>query len=442
MASPYAIKGLGQLEKRGPNKWRIRVSLGKDPVTGKYVRSPSRTVEGTKADAIEALVEYKEEIKAGVDPRKTKVKVRSYAWSFHVSRKLEFNSPLSFEREEYQINDIIRWFGDCYVSELDTFTIRTTYAHIRKHQLMSEDALFKMHQKLSQMMKEAVWDQMAPRNPCDPIKMSRPEGKERESLSVEDASKLDRLLFTTPVIAERCAVMIALHTGIRRGEILGLAWKRIDFENNCMHVIYQYARDKKPRKTKSKKRLVGRYVSFDDDMKAYLLVWKQLQARLFEEHNARCVKEHRSYGPNGKLVQDGDTPVITNARGGYYDPNVFSRWFRNFCVENDFGKFTKVEKRRDGRGILRTHKTGYVGLKLHELRHTQSSLLSEEGVDMVTVMNRLGHKDLKTTMGYTHRANRDDIEASRLMGELLASGESRADQLRALYPDIEPSRAA
>ncbi len=442
MASPYTIKGLGQLEKRGPNKWRIRVSLGKDPVTGKYVRSPSRTIEGTKADAIEALVEYKDEIRGGVDPRKTKAKVKSYAWNFHVSRELEFNSPLSYEREEYQIKDIIRWFGDYYVSELDTFAIRAVYAHIREYGLMSEDALFKMHQKLSQMMKEAVWDQVAPRNPCDPIKMSKPDGKERESLSAEDASRLDRLLFTTAVIAEKCAVMIALHTGIRRGEILGLTWKHVDFEHDRIYVLYQYARDKKPRRTKSKKRLIGRYESFDENMRAYLLVWKRLQAQIFEEYNAACVSAHHAYGPNGRLVQGGDTPVVTNGHGGYYDPNIFSRWFRNFCVDNGFGTFTKVEKRRDGRGVMRTHKTGYVGLKLHELRHTQSSLLSDEGVDAVTIKDRLGHEDLKTTMGYTHKSGRDDVEASRIMGDLLSSGESRTDQLMALYPNIELQEAA
>ena len=442
MASPYTIKGLGQLEKRGPKTWRIRVALGKDPVTGKYLRSPSRTIHGTKADAIEALIAYKEEIKGGVDPKKAKAKVKSYAWNFHVSRELEFNSPLSFERETYEIKNIMRFFGDYYVSELDTMTIRMVYANIKSEALLSEDALHKMHLKLSQMMKYAVWEGDASRNPCDPIKMVRPEGEERSNLSIQEASRLDSLLFTTAIIAEKCAVMIALHTGIRRGEILGLTWKRIDFENNCMYVIYQYARDKKPRRTKSRKKLCGRYVSFDDDMKAYLLVWKELQARLFEEYNAYCIEKHHAYGPNGKLEQTGDTPIITNRHGGYYDPNIFSRWFRNFCVENGFGEFTKVEKKRDSRGILRTHKTGYVGLKLHELRHTQTSLLSDEGIDLVTVMHRLGHKDIQTTMGYLHRATQDDVEASKLMGELLSSGESRAEQLMALYPTIELPKAA
>lgn len=437
MANSYTIKGLGQLEKRGHNKWRIRLSLGYDPMQKKYIRSPSRTVDGTKADAIEALIEYKEEIKGGLDPKKAKTTIKDYAWNFHVSRAGEFNSPLSHDREKYQIRHIIQWFGNYYVADLDTYTIRSIYAYIRENRLMSEHSLFKMHQKLSQMMKWAVWDQIAPRNPCEPIRMIKPEGKERGSLSVADAAKLDELLFSEPITSESCAVLIALHTGIRRGEIMALSWKRIDFENNYMHILYQYTHDKKLRKTKCRKSLEGRYVSFDDELKAYLIAWKQLQAKAFDEYNARCLSEHGAYGPNGKLVQSEDTPVITNRDGGIYDPDIFSRWFRDFCVKNEFGHYAEVRETRDAKGILRYHKTGYVGLKFHELRHTQSSLLSEEGIDLVTVMHRLGHKDIKTTLGYTHRPSRDDVDASRLMGELLSGGKSRIEQLKASYPSIE-----
>ena len=436
MTTTYTIQGTGQLEKRGPRKWRIRVSLGYDPEQEKYVRSPSRTIEGTKADAIEALIAYKEELRSGVDPKKTKTKIKEYAWTFHVSRKNEFNSPLAFDREKYEIRDIIKFFGEFYVSELDTHQIRKTYADIRENRLLSENALFKMHQKLTQMMKFAIWDRLTDRNPCDPIRMIKPDSEERESLTIKEAIRLDRIIFTTAITAMMCVVMLALHTGLRRGEILGLTWKRIDFEHNCMFILYQYAKDKELRKTKSKKKLEGRWVSFDEKARTYLLLWKKIQARLFEEYNEECMAKFHSYGPNGKLVQTEDTPVITNKHGGYQDPDCFNRWFRNFCVKHRFGKFTEETKKRDGKGVMRTYKRGYEGLCLHMLRHTQSSLLSEEDVDLLTIMNRLGHKDLRTTLGYTHRPKQDDIEASNLMGEILSSGESREDQLSVLYPDL------
>ena len=50
MSGRSSLSGIGSIEKAGKkNTWRIRVSLGKDPVTGKYRKSPSRTVHGTKS---------------------------------------------------------------------------------------------------------------------------------------------------------------------------------------------------------------------------------------------------------------------------------------------------------------------------------------------------------------------------------------------------------
>ena len=65
------IRGMGSIEKLDRYRWRVRVSLGKDPVTGKYLRSPSITVHGTKTDAINALQEYRWQLSSGEAPRNT-----------------------------------------------------------------------------------------------------------------------------------------------------------------------------------------------------------------------------------------------------------------------------------------------------------------------------------------------------------------------------------
>ena len=63
MSGRSSLSGIGSVEKTGrKNTWRIRVALGKDPVTGKYRKSPSRTVHGTKSEATKALMEYRAEI--------------------------------------------------------------------------------------------------------------------------------------------------------------------------------------------------------------------------------------------------------------------------------------------------------------------------------------------------------------------------------------------
>ena len=57
----------GSKEKLGPRKWRIRISLGKDTVTGKYMRSPSRIVYGNKKDADQALADLRAELQHEID---------------------------------------------------------------------------------------------------------------------------------------------------------------------------------------------------------------------------------------------------------------------------------------------------------------------------------------------------------------------------------------
>ena len=69
----------------------------------------------------------------------------------------------------------------------------------------------------------------------------------------------------------RVAVWLALATGVRRGEALGLTWRYVDFENRRIYIKYQYTRDKKLRETKNKR---SRWIAVDDGTVAYLRTWR------------------------------------------------------------------------------------------------------------------------------------------------------------------------
>lgn len=77
----------GQKEKIGPRKWRIRVSLGKDPQTGKYRRSKSRIVIGNSKDADAALAAYRAELQAALDSPDSGITFREYAEGLHEARE-------------------------------------------------------------------------------------------------------------------------------------------------------------------------------------------------------------------------------------------------------------------------------------------------------------------------------------------------------------------
>lgn len=74
----------------------------------------------------------------------------------------------------------------------------------------------------------------------------------------------------------------------------------------------------------------------------------------------------------------------------------------------------------DSRGIPRIKRTDYEGLKLHDLRHTQATLLISNGADIKTVQNRLGHSMAAPTMDiYAHAIEQNDRKAADEIGELL-----------------------
>ena len=96
-------------------------------------------------------------------------------------------------------------------------------------------------------------------------------------------------------------------------------------------------------------------------------------------------------------VEQGDlTPVCCNGFGNLYDYNMFWRQFKEFKEE-----------------------AGFPDLVLHELRHTQASLLLGNGVDVKTVQKRLGHARASITLDtYAHAIPENDKKAAELVGDL------------------------
>ena len=128
------VRGMGSIEKLDRYRWRVRVPLGKDPVTGKYLRSPSITVHGTKTDAINALQEYRWQLSSGEAPARKGLipTVGEHAQQFHDQREGTLGSPLTYKREGQTICRIKQYFGDYDLVDLTPAVLRATYTQLRK----------------------------------------------------------------------------------------------------------------------------------------------------------------------------------------------------------------------------------------------------------------------------------------------------------------------
>ena len=104
------------------------------------------------------------------------------------------------------------------------------------------------------------------------------------------------------------------------------------------------------------------------------------------------------------IRQTPETPVCCSTTGGFINISNFERWWRSF---------------RDG--------NGFEGLRFHELRHTQATLLLGSGVDVKTVQARLGHADASITLNwYAHAMPGNDRQAADLLAAIMEHPEKAA----------------
>lgn len=183
------------------------------------------------------------------------------------------------------------------------------------------------------------------------------------------------------------AVRIGLATGARLSEVLALQWRCVDLESGQVSICRAL---KKDGALKEPKTAAGtRTASVDRKTVGHLARWK-----------ARQAAELAKFG----IRQTPETPVCCSATGGFINISNFERWWRSF---------------RDG--------NGFEGLRFHELRHTQATLLLGSGVDVKTVQARLGHADASITLNwYAHAMPGNDRQAADLLAAIMEHPEKAA----------------
>lgn len=122
--------------------------------------------------------------------------------------------------------------------------------------------------------------------------------------------------------------MLMLDTDMRRAEALGMTWSDVSVENRSILIEQQFAADRSVRSPKSKKSV--RRISISETLTSYLEFWKKEQAREMEAFGLEQVK-------GTPLVHSFERTKDRHPQVNFMDLNGFSRWFRNFSVENGFG---------------------------------------------------------------------------------------------------------
>jgi integrase len=426
MYQRFRISGEGTIERRSKNTYRIRFSLGRDHLTGKYRYSPWRTVRGAKCDARRALEEYRREIEGGLRIDLRNITFGEYAHVFLSNR--ENSGTLAkgtIETDRSLLKALDAYLGTIRIVDIDTMILINIIARMKNEDQRGEKVIHDLVTKIKQIMREAMLDGIIIRNPCDRIKTPKEPKAQRNSLKDYEAGRLLQILDASCLDRNVIAVYIGLASGMRRGEVLGLTWGDVDFYGQAINVTHTVDRWKI---RKAPKGTVGsRRIAIDEHTLSRLKAWKPIQAEMLIKQG---------------IAQQDTTPVCANSTGGICEMTCFYNWFTNFCVDNGFGNYVDEDgnvlpKRRldahglsvdeNGRRYSRSNKRprvkkSYQGLKFHELRHTHATLLIANKVDIKTVQERLGHARASTTLDiYVHADDERDRQAANLFSSSIIS---------------------
>ena len=220
-----------------------------------------------------------------------------------------------------------------------------------------------VHTTLHKALKDAVADGLVPRNVTEGIKPPRPKKKEITPLNPEQARAF---LATAQGDRFEALYVLAVHCGLREGELLGLRWDDLDLETGTLQV----------RRTLSETRK-GPVFELPKNGKGRSIKLTKSASEALRGHLERQLGEIDSSGDEYR-----DQGLVFPSQKGT-PMNASNLTGRNF------------------KPILK--RAGLPGIRLHDLRHTCATLMLCEGVHVKLVQELLGHATISITLDtYSH----------------------------------------
>jgi integrase len=389
----------GHLEKRGKKSWNIIIETGRDPSTGKRKRL-KKIFHGRGKDAEKEMARLLIQIEQGlfVEPTKMSFGVYLNNWLADAKNKLAPKTYLRYK--EIVDNNIIQELGQINIEKLKPLHLQTYYNKMIESGRMdgagglSTTTVLQHHRIIHKALEMSVKLQILTRNVADAVEPPKKVKQEIRPLSSEQVRVMLEAAEGTPFLPQ---IAIAVLTGMRRGEIYGLRWCDINFEEGTITVnrAAQYTKEKgvfyKEPKTKRSRRTIAVSQYVMDVLKAFK------------------VKQNRNRLSHGEEYHDREDLVFTQSDGRPQHPDSISSWFPRFVrgIHIHSACNNRIEKvdycPSCDKKISRDDVTKLRQINFHALRHTHASLLLKSGESLKLICDRLGHGSIGITADtYTH----------------------------------------
>jgi len=368
--------GDGGIDERGEGRWRLRWRA--------EGRRHTKTFHGSLTEARKELRRLLKSADDGQHVAPAATTIADYLRSW-----LDTDTGISPKtRERYQQlaeRQVIPHLGKIAMQKLRPSDVAGWHSTLLATGLAAR-TVGHAHRVLHRGLERAVVLEIVNRNVAHVVRPPKVEAAEVKILSPEQVSEVRSKLAGHPLSP---IVELALGTGMRRGELCGLAWGALDLDAATVRIERSLEETAgglrlKPPKTKHGHRTISLLPA-----------------------TVAALREHQRAQLEQRLLLGLGRPTP--------DDYVFP-----LCADGAFTPYPPDKLSRDWGNVVRDRKLPKI--MFHALRHTHASALIAGGLDTVAVSRRLGHGSPAITLGvYAHLFNRSDALALRALERAFGS---------------------
>lgn len=386
--------GEGSISKyivNGVNKgWRASISVGSDE-NGKYIRK--QFYGKTQKEVKEKLEEFKKQMSLGALPSDDKLTLEHWYYTWLFDYRIKDLKPKSFEKYEGIYRNYIK---GSTIGKIKLKDLRAT--HLQKHYNELIDLYNKpvstvksLNTRLKPCLAEAEKQGYIQKNYCKMVTLP----KDNTTKEIKVLSSEQQKLFIEAIKGHNLEVLflVALSTGLRLGEILGLKWSDIDFNTGTLTV----------------NRTLQRVTQIDRNGNRESKVIEQLPKT---KNSIRTIPI-----PKNILIKLKDHKV-EQSKNRLKLSDLYSNNDYVFCDKLGY----PIDDKRPARNLKSIlTKLNIEPIKFHGLRHTYATRLFEANIPPKTVQVLMGHYDISITMDvYTTVMPEKKLEAVEKLNDIFA----------------------